>query len=290
VNPPKRYLQPPCESLVRFSGGTYESLREAEPFVLLGVHPYDMVAVNQMDKVFSSDNADVHYMKRREAATIVAVDPQAVGPNCFADCVGASTVDEGPDVLLTKVGDDYVADVATPKGEALFAGVDVPDAAASTANEAAAARAEGAKKLRKHELNFKPHELAGILEEEYDNPVWEEKARLCFSCGSCNLICPTCYCFDVKENPGWDGKSSVRERTWDGCMLAGFALVAGGHNFRGDKTDRFRHRYYRKAKYIPERYGDFACVGCGRCISACVSKIANPPEIFNRVYESSQSK
>jgi len=28
-----------------------------------------------------------------------------------------------------------------------------------------------------------------------------------------------------------------------------------------------------------------ACVGCGRCITACVTKIANPVEIYNRLAE-----
>jgi ferredoxin len=79
----------------------------------------------------------------------------------------------------------------------------------------------------------------------------------------------------------WDLASGRRLRTWDGCQLRSFALVAGGHNFRADRADRFRHRYYRKAKYVPEKIGEIACVGCGRCITSCVSKIANPPEVYN---------
>ena len=69
-------------------------------------------------------------------------------------------------------------------------------------------------------------------------------------------------------------------------MLSGFAEVAGGHNFRKDKAARYRHRYYRKGRYLPPKLGgQIACVGCGRCITACVAKIANPVEIFNGLTE-----
>lgn len=137
---------------------------------------------------------------------------------------------------------------------------------------------------------MKPQELPALLEESYDHPIWEEKARLCFSCGSCTLVCPTCYCFDIRDEVNWDLTSGRRLRTWDGCQLRGFALVAGGHNFRADKTDRYRHRYYRKGKYVPEKIGEIACVGCGRCITACVSKIANPPEIYNALLDDARGE
>jgi ferredoxin len=88
----------------------------------------------------------------------------------------------------------------------------------------------------------------------------------------------------------YDLSRGTRRRTWDGCMLGRFALVAGGHNFRSDVADRYRHRYYRKGKYIPEKIGELACVGCGRCIAACVAKIAHPPEIFNTLHEAAKVK
>ena len=125
-----------------------------------------------------------------------------------------------------------------------------------------------------------------IAPKAYSHPLWEEMAKLCFSCGSCNLVCPTCYCFDVREEVNWDLSSGQRFRLWDGCMLADFATIAGNLNFRKDRADRYRHRYYRKGKYVPAKIGGkIACVGCGRCITACVAKIANPVEVFNRLAE-----
>ena len=31
--------------------------------------------------------------------------------------------------------------------------------------------------------------------------------------------------------------------------------------------------------------GQIACVGCGRCITACTAKIANPVEVYNRSWK-----
>jgi ferredoxin len=69
-------------------------------------------------------------------------------------------------------------------------------------------------------------------------------------------------------------------------MLDGFAKVAGDHDFRKNRADRFRHRLYRKAKYVPEKIGgEMACVGCGRCIGACLPDIANPVTVYNQLVD-----
>lgn len=288
LTPPNKVcFQPPEEVLAQFEGADYESEFGDEPFVLFGVHPYDMVAINQMDEIFSMDNYDAHYMRRREAATIVALDPQNISENVFAAGVGTATVDEGFDVLLTKINSDkYIIDARTEKGEQL---VDSLEGGGKVTDEDRAAREEvweqNQEDLSQYELKWDPDELPELLEKAHEHPVWEERAELCFYCGSCTNTCPTCYCFDVQEKVNYDLQSGERVRSWDGCQLVSFATVAGDHNFREDPAQRFRHRYYRKGKYVPEMIGECACVGCGRCITACVANIANPPEVFNRLKE-----
>jgi len=289
LTPPNRLcFQPPSESLLRFAGVDYRPVLEAEPFVLFGVHPYDMVAINQMDLVFARDTLDVHYMARRQAATVVACDVESVSPNVFAGCMGTASVQEGFDVLLTRVGEHCLVDVRTEKGEALaepLAGQ--PEATPRDLEAREQVWRENAGRLRRHELKVKPEELPALLarDEAYNHPVWHERAEKCFGCGSCTNVCPTCYCFDIWDEVDWDLASGRRLRRWDSCQLEGFARVAGGHNFRKELYRRFRHRYYRKGKYVPEMIGQCACVGCGRCISACVSRIAHPPEVFNLLSE-----
>jgi ferredoxin len=93
----------------------------------------------------------------------------------------------------------------------------------------------------------------------------------------------------VQDFVNWDLKTGRRQRCWDGCLLENFATVAGNHNFRKDRAARYRHRLYRKGKYVPGKIGgQIACVGCGRCITACTAKIANPVEVYNRLMEDTE--
>lgn len=287
LTPPNKVcFQPPEEVIARFKGAEFESNFDDEPFVLLGVHPYDMVAINQMDAIFTQDNCDAHYVARRNASTIVVVDVQSVSENVFAGPMGTATVEEGFDVRLTKIDDGYVVESQTDKGDDLIAGL--ADASEPTDEQLAAREQVGQKNrttLAQHDLKWNPDELPELLEDATDHSIWEEKADLCFSCGSCTNVCPTCYCFDVQDDIDYDLESGERKRAWDGCQLMRFARVAGGHNFREEKAARYRHRYYRKGKYVPDMIGECACVGCGRCITACVAEIADPPEVFNRLKE-----
>lgn len=288
VIPPKKFLQPPSERLLRFEKTQgYETVLPEDKFVILGVHPYDLVAINQMDRIFAQDNPDVHYMKLRENATIVAVDVQQASENVFAGYMGTSHVEDGYDVLLTKVDGSYVVDAATAKGEAILGSLaSAADAAPDDLKAREGVWRDSGSNLRKHELKAEPSQWPGLLNKAYDHPVWAEKAERCFSCGSCTMVCPTCYCFDVREDVEWSMDKGDRCRFWDSCQLKDFATVAGNHNFRKDRAARYRHRYYRKGAYVPGKIdGEIACVGCGRCITACVANIANPVEVINRLTE-----
>ena len=288
ILPPTSFFRPQKEVLLSFKRDTgFESVINDEPFILFGVHPYDMVAIMQTDEIFSQVNYDIHYMARRNNATVVVLDVQKVSPDVFAGYMGASYVEDGYDVLITKIGDEYIVDAKAERGEALIMSIaDAPEAGESWLEQRKLVWEYNKQRLRKHELRVEPSRWPDLLEDAYDNPIWEERAKLCFSCGSCNLVCPTCYCFDVRDEVNWDLSSGERIRVWDGCLLTDFAAVAGKLNFRKDISSRFRHRYYRKGKYVPSRIGgQIACVGCGRCITACVANIANPVEVFNRLAE-----
>jgi len=283
ILPPKKYFQPQCETLLKFDREKgFESVFDDEPFVVFGVHPYDMVAILQIDKLFSEDQFDAHYMKRREQATMVVCDVQTASLDIFAGCIGTATIKEGFDILITHIDGDYLVDIRTAKGETLAAAIKTaPEADDISLKLRKLVWAENTELLQKHKLDVRSDILPELLGRSYEHAVWEEKAERCYSCGSCNLVCPTCYCFDVRDEVDWSLKKGERRRVWDGCLLSEFAAVAGGHNFRRHRADRYRHRYYRKGKYVPEKIGEIACVGCGRCITACTAKIANPVEVYN---------
>ncbi len=288
LQPPRKYFQPPVETLVRYDTKSgYDSVFEEEQFILFGVHPYDMIALNQMDRLFSQDYFDAHYMKRRKNAIIVAVDVATPSKNVFASSMGTATVHEGYDVLVTNIGNAYVVEAGTEKGEGILSQAkNIEQASAEDLEKRKKVWQENKKRLNKHELKCRPEDLPRLLEKAYNHPVWEEKAKTCFACGSCNQVCPTCYCFNVQDEVNWDLKSGRRHRAWDGCLLDGFTKVAGGHEFRSNRADRFRHRIYRKGAYVPSKIGgEIACVGCGRCVGACLPDIANPVNVYNRLVE-----
>lgn len=289
--PPKKYLQPPQETLMTFNrkDATFQSVIECDPFVVFGVHPYDFVAMAQLDKIFAMAPPDAHYLARRQAATIVVSDVQTPSSDVFAGAMGNATVEhrKGYDVLLTKLENGRtVVDPRTPKGEKLLEGLkDAPDVDPEGIRQREQVWSRNREQLQKHKLKMAPEEIPALLAASRDHPVWAEKADLCYSCGSCNLVCPTCYCFNVEDELDWNMETGRRTRTWDGCLLTNFATVAGDHNFRPKRAARYRHRYFRKGKYVYDMIGEIACVGCGRCITACTAHIANPVEVFNRLLE-----
>ncbi|HHJ53766.1 MAG TPA: hypothetical protein ENJ89_11270 [Caldithrix abyssi] len=123
----------------------------------------------------------------------------------------------------------------------------------------------------------------------YQSNVWQKVAERCVGGGTCNLLCPTCYCFDGRDEVELDIDSGKRQRFWDGCMLNHFAEVAGGEDFRDKLHLRTRHRLFRKFKYITEKSGTIFCVGCGRCTKYCPADISLV-EIINSLVDDYNQK
>ncbi len=144
--------------------------------------------------------------------------------------------------------------------------------------------------LSQQTFDFSPELIPELLKDSYGKSgFWEKHSEKCLACGSCVLVCPTCYCFDVKDNPDLTLEAGERIRTWDGCLLEDFAKIASGENFRATRPTRYRHRYFKKGKYLYDRFGFVSCVGCGRCSSNCLPNIANPVDLFNDMYHEMQT-
>lgn len=287
ILPPKKYFMPQREAILEYEeqDGDFsiDPLKEVEPRIIIGIHPYDLIAIEQLDKVFSDTYEDEYYLDKREECVLIGINMQSVSEWSFAASMGTATTDSGYDLMLTDLGKNYAVEIGSSKGADLVEDVSMRDATSEEVKEVEKTKEELGEKFEK-ELKFSPEELPTILEENYENmEFWEENSEDCYSCGSCNLVCPTCYCFDVRDVNNITMGSGKRVREWDGCLLEEFAVVAAGENFRESRAERYRHRYMRKGKYIYERYGDIACVGCGRCGSHCVPDIADPSRIYNEL-------
>ena len=291
LSSPRCFFQPPKETLFEFEAKAsprVEAKFEAGQFVLLGVHTYDLKALNQMDKIWEADHADQHYLTRRRAATVVALEPVKASKHSFWSSMEAAVVKDGFDLLMTDLGDRYLIEAGTEKGAALLA-KHAPKAAEASKDDLAA-REKAREKLSSmcavdRKVKAGVSEITPLMKKSYEHPVWKEHAEKCYSCGSCNLVCPTCYCFDVKDDIALDLVHGERSRTWDGCLLEAFAHVGSGENFREHRHERFRHRILRKTVFVPEKIGELACVGCGRCSSVCLPDITDPVKIINEIKE-----
>lgn len=289
ILPPKKVFFPPAQRIVTFDAESVSDCIDPVETVLFGVHFYDVKGIDMTDLLFRERNADRDYLAQREATTIVASSVQSVSPRAFWGSIGSSVKPKGHDAFLTKVDGGYVLEIVTDKGTALFAKAGFREA---TSEEIAAAKRANADRMTEcaETLPYDSDAVAAKVRDAFsDEALWDELSNDCFSCGSCNTVCPTCYCFDVRDAWNLDQTSGTRTRYWDACLTREFAAITqpGGHseNFRAHHSARFRHRFMRKAAYLNEKLGGPACTGCGRCSAACTADIADPVRVITAIME-----
>jgi ferredoxin len=287
ILPPKKFLLPPRETLFEFGNshdGAVKTKYEDEPTILFGVHTCDLHGIQLLDDVFSNGYSDPHYLNRRSNTRIITVECLVpCDENSFCKSMGTLSADEGYDLHLTDLGQAYAVDVGTEAGQALLD--EYSQARPATTDEVSQLNAVLSEKWPKfpYRLEFDISDLPSLLNMSLKSPLWAELGERCLACASCTNVCPTCFCFDVKDEIEFDLKRGKRVRVWDSCQLDEFATVAGGHNFRQSRALRQRHRFLRKGKYILEAHRHLGCVGCGRCARACLVNIT-PVNVFNELY------
>lgn len=288
ILPPKKLFFPPKQDLVKFDENGYQACLNPQPKILLGVHPHDIKAIAMTDKLFELDNPDKNYLENRSATTIIGSNVQTHYKHAFFGSVCQELKPTGHDMFLTKITDGYVVEVLTDKGKELLASGEFTDASDTQITEAKEVLAK-AEADCPEKLNGTSTEIQAKVRNAFKtNDFWEEASEDCFSCGSCNIVCPTCYCFDVQDDWGLGTCDGVRSRKWDACLTSEFSQVSvqgGTENFREERAERFRHRFMRKTAYLNEKLGGPACVGCGRCSGACTADIANPVTVINKIME-----
>ena len=278
IVPPGRRLLPDDETLFTSSRDDDSAVRYQPPeppqaMILAGVRPCDLKAVAQLDAVMADAPADPLYLARRANTVIIGINCLApCDDRCFCASAGALDSVAGADIFLTPLADGLLVEQLSERGGELLADASFEVCEDGDARKAAAASSRPQPFGRAIAASVEA--LPEILRAAYSSPVYNRTGERCFSCGTCNLVCPTCYCFEVRDELALDGASGRRSRTWDSCMIPAFAEVAGPHNFRPEVGERQRHRLKRKFEYLPERFdlGSF-CVGCGRCGRQCTADI-----------------
>lgn len=286
----KEFLFPQREVLLKFNmnKATHAPVIEAQKQVLIGLHPCDIRALSLMDRVFAHGVPDPNYLARREQTIVIGGDCMP-DDYCFCKSLGNSEVESGFDIFLHALGKGFLVRTGSEQGRALLS------QSADTREPSARELREYQEQRAKRDASFKasleagPKELPEIYSRANEAQVWERIGAICTGCGSCNNVCPTCYCFDVKDEVKANLVEGERVRNWDGCTLEDFAKVAGGHNFRKTRAERLRHRFNRKFRYLSGTFDSLFCVGCGRCSRTCLVRI-NIVDVTNEIVREYRNK
>ena len=271
-NAPKNFLFPRTETLLKFTrtgkGMVFAGdQKDGGETLLFGVRPCDASSFTLLDMLFDQEKyRDPYYLDKREKTTVVALG--CVRPpytTCFCTSVGGAPLSsEGVDILLTDLGEAYLAEFLTPKGEALreaFGGTPAGEAEEKQ-KETIATKAADQISSRIPAKEIKP-----ILDARFEDPFWNTLHQKCLACGTCTYLCPTCHCFDISDEV--KRADGIRIRNWDSCMFPMFTKETSGHNPRPSQKERWRQRVMHKFRYYVDNFGAIACVGCGRCVMAC---------------------
>lgn len=272
--PPKKFFFPQDETLLEYtSDGKVAAKIEAFPMVLFGIRPCDLNGIKILNEAFADDHGDPNYIARKEMAVVIGMDCiEVCDKEAFCFKVNTHNARGGFDMMLYEIDNGYAIEIANDKGEKF-----VEKYFATTkgdGKEIADYKKRKAASFSKEKQFSKLDQFPELFERNKVHPIWDQEGSRCLSCGSCIMVCPTCYCFDVVDSYELNMKQGKRFRKWDACMLSSFAAIGSGENFRPSATSRLHHRINRKFNYLMKKHGHAACVGCGRCVRACLVDIS----------------
>ena len=250
---------------------------EADPIVLIGLRACDIAALNILDDVLLNGNfPSPFYLARRKNTFVIGMDHMPL-PDCFCKSMNHHTVPTGFNLFCSDIGEEYYLSINSSKAYSFLKEFETREPR-SRENSLLMERRNLIKKSFQTEIEVSG--LPDILDIEFDSQVWEKWGARCLNCGSCAMVCPTCYCYSVTESFACNLQGASRQKTLYSCNLVDFAQVAGGHNFRPKNGDRLKYRYYHQHRGFAENANQQICVGCNRCGRVCLAGI-NPKDVIN---------
>lgn len=271
--PFKSFINPPREKILG------ESVRNKTSVIVAGVKACDLSSLVLQDFVFlKGDYTDTLYEFHRNNTFIISSDCTFAKETCFCMAMdGRPYPTKYFDLNLSMAGNLAIVEVGSEKGVSLIDNY-------KTFFKEPKGIGLGIRDKTRENVSFQvwdfvkkrgtpsTKEIKGTVKKQYDNlAMWQDHSSTCVECGACNLVCPTCHCFQLFDKK--KGAQTMRGRAWDACLYRTFAKVAGGANPRKHLYERLRNRFDKKFAFFPEVLDYFACTGCGRCIDACPGDI-----------------
>lgn len=277
----KNFFLPFREELARFEFGDSDWEQKIEytvhPRVIVGLRPCDINGLLILDKVFVTGAfPSPYYIARRRNTFIVGMDHEPL-EDCFCDSLNQHAVRAGFNLFCSDIGDKYYLTINSSKAFNFLKRVGVADPTEED-DRKYIARRKHIKKAFKTKVEVSG--LRSFLDIEFKSAIWEKWGDKCLNCGTCAMVCPTCYCHGIDESIDVRLTTAHKDRVTYSCNIVDFAEVAGGHNFRPKREDRLKYRYYHHYRGFSENADEQICVGCNRCGRACLASI-NPKDVIN---------
>jgi len=276
ILPPKKYFLPTQETLTSYNKreNALDAILEYEKMIIFGVHTCDLAGIQCLNMVFADKPKDINYIVRKNKIAIIGLECNDYCDEYASCCVVDNHLPNGGyDLFFTDLGDIFIVHINTMLGDELVNKAAVFKPADAKALRALELLREKKRSIFKAEVKVKHEDLKPLFDRSFEHEVWKDLDKRCVACGNCTNVCPTCYCFDIVDEPNLDLNTGARYRRWDSCQNEPFARVAGNENFRKERSQRQRHRYMRKFKYPVDKYSRYFCTGCGRCSRTCMAEI-----------------
>ena len=243
--PAKKILIPENENLLK---NKEQNLIQNQKTIIFGLKKCDLNAISVIDNVMKEAN----YVEKRNNTTLIGIYCENPDKYCFCESMQLT---DFYDLFFWPYKKNYYISIGSEKGFQLVK--NLPDA-----KNQIKLRYKNSKKLNTLDI-----------ERNYRNKIWETDAEKCLSCSACTVYCPTCNCFDIQEKTSQNFKENKKIRTSASCQLKSFSEVSGGKIFRESRLARFKHFVYHKIVYYKKDFARPMCVGCGRCLRVCPTKI-----------------
>ncbi|HSK09848.1 MAG TPA: 4Fe-4S dicluster domain-containing protein [Vicinamibacterales bacterium] len=290
--PPKGLFVPPREVLFHIDGTRRPALRAPaaeKPIAIFGLRSCDATGLAFLERFFAGRGfEDDAVLGRIRASLRMTVSCEAPGPDCFCVCCdGGPWLTAGFDLQFADLGARLLVDVGSARGEAAIAVAPMLFQPAGADAVAARARQVAEVDARFERRSYMAAGTKRISLGRVPQEKWEQWADDCQGCGGCCFVCPTCSCFTVTDRATAPGAFD-RERAWDACLYEGFTREASGHNPRAARGDRLKRRFFHKMSYqYIEVMGRHGCVGCGRCVGACLGGL-DISSVLARIHDECQ--
>jgi ferredoxin len=272
----KAELFPPEQELWRVSPGAgEETFREATaptvaPLAVIGARPCELAALAILDRVLAGGRVpDPRYERRREGMFVVVAECGTPAGTCFCASMGTGPAAAGGyDLALTELLDErghrFVVRIGSERGAEVLSAVAVAEVTSEDMDRRRQVLA-GAEASMGRRLDT--DDLAALLVRNLEHPRWDDVAERCLACGNCTLVCPTCFCSDIRDTSALAG-DVVRTRKWASCFDLDHSYLHGGP-VRASTRSRYRQWMTHKLSTWWDQFDTSGCVGCGRCITWC---------------------